>query len=100
MNGIWVAVNATTSTSGSSRYATLAAVHIIVPLASPARKPATAPGTAPMPGIVTAPALGFMIAPAFLKQGDKDHDLGPLTDYPQDKYVVVTWFTDPSAGEA
>jgi Rieske Fe-S protein len=50
-------------------------------------------------GLVTAPALGFMIAPAFLKQGDKDHDLGPLTDYPQDKYVVVTWFTDPSAGE-
>jgi Rieske Fe-S protein len=50
-------------------------------------------------GLVTAPALGFMVAPAFLKQGSKDHDLGPLTDYPQDKFVVVTWFTDPSAGE-
>ena len=50
-------------------------------------------------GLVTAPALGFMVAPAFLKQGDKDHDLGPLSDYPQDKFVVVTWFTDPAAGE-
>jgi Rieske Fe-S protein len=50
-------------------------------------------------GLVTAPALGFMIAPPFLKQGSKDHDLGPLSDYPQDKFVVVTWFTDPSAGE-
>jgi Rieske Fe-S protein len=50
-------------------------------------------------GLVTAPVLGFAVAPAFLKQGDKDHDLGPLSDYPQDKFVVVTWFTDPSAGE-
>ena len=49
-------------------------------------------------GIVTAPALGFMVAPAFLKQGDKDHDLGPLDLYPQDKFVVTTWYTDPAAG--
>ena len=34
-------------------------------------------------GLVTVPALGFMVAPAFLKQGEKDHDLGPLTDYPE-----------------
>ena len=40
-----------------------------------------------------------MVAPAFLKQGSKDHDLGPLSDYPQDKFVVATWFTDPAAGE-
>jgi menaquinol-cytochrome c reductase iron-sulfur subunit len=50
-------------------------------------------------GIVTAPALGFMVAPAFLKQGDKDHDLGPLDDFPQDKFVVTTWYTDPEAGD-
>jgi Rieske Fe-S protein len=50
-------------------------------------------------GIVTAPALGFMIAPSFLKQGTKDHDIGPLTDYPEGKYVVATYMSDPKQGE-
>ena len=50
-------------------------------------------------GIVTAPALGFMIAPSFLKQGVKDHDLGPLTDYPEGKYIVATYMSDPKQGE-
>ena len=44
-------------------------------------------------GIVTAPALGFMVAPAFLKQGDKDHDLGPLENFPENSFVVTTWYT-------
>ena len=50
-------------------------------------------------GIVTAPAVGFMIAPAFLKQGQKDLDIGPITDYPEGKFVVATFMTDPSQGE-
>jgi Rieske Fe-S protein len=50
-------------------------------------------------GIVTAPAVGFMIAPAFLKQGTKDHDLGPLTDYPEGQYIVATYMSDASQGE-
>jgi Rieske Fe-S protein len=50
-------------------------------------------------GIVTAPAVGFMIAPAFLKQGTKDHDLGPITDFPEGKYVVATYMADPAQGE-
>src|SRR5207248_1368070 len=50
-------------------------------------------------GIVSAPALGFMVAPAFLKQGTKDHDIGPLTDYAEGKYVVVTYMADQSQGE-
>jgi menaquinol-cytochrome c reductase iron-sulfur subunit len=50
-------------------------------------------------GIVTAPAVGFMIAPAFLKQGQKDHDLGPLTDFPEGKYVIATYMADKSQGE-
>jgi Rieske Fe-S protein len=50
-------------------------------------------------GLVTAPAIGFMVAPAFLKQGTKDHNIGPLTDYPQDKFVVATWMSDASQGE-
>ena len=50
-------------------------------------------------GLVTAPALGFMVAPAFLKQGQKDHDIGPLSDYPQNTFVVATFMTDKSQGE-
>lgn len=50
-------------------------------------------------GIVTAPALGFMVIPPFLHQGEKDHDLGPLSDYPEGKYVVATFMSDPSQGE-
>ena len=49
-------------------------------------------------GIVTAPALGFMVAPAFLKQGEKDIDIGPLSNYPEGKFVVVTFIADPSQG--
>jgi Rieske Fe-S protein len=50
-------------------------------------------------GIVTVPALGFMIAPPFLKQGTKDHDIGPITDFPEGKYVVATYMSDPKQGE-
>src|SRR5581483_7007536 len=50
-------------------------------------------------GIVTAPALGFMVLPPFLKQGQKDHDVGPLSDFPQGKYVVTTFISDVSQGE-
>jgi Rieske Fe-S protein len=50
-------------------------------------------------GIVTVPALGFMIAPPFLKQGTKDHDLGPITDFPEGKYVIATYMSDPKQGE-
>ena len=50
-------------------------------------------------GIVSAPAIGFMVAPAFLKQGVKDHDIGPLTDYPDGKFVVATFMSDKSQGE-
>jgi len=50
-------------------------------------------------GMVTVPALGFMVMPAFLKQGQKDIDIGPLTDYPEGKFVVATFMSDPSQGE-
>jgi Rieske Fe-S protein len=50
-------------------------------------------------GLVTVPALGFMVAPAFLKQGTKDHDLGPLTDYPEGKFVVATFVSDRAQGQ-
>jgi menaquinol-cytochrome c reductase iron-sulfur subunit len=50
-------------------------------------------------GLVTVPVLGFMVAPAFLKQGDKDHDLGPMTGYPEGKFIITTYMTNPAQGE-
>jgi Rieske Fe-S protein len=50
-------------------------------------------------GIVSAPAIGFMVAPAFLKQGQKDHDIGPISDYPEGKYLIVTYTADESQGD-
>jgi Rieske Fe-S protein len=49
-------------------------------------------------GLVTVPALGFMIAPAFLKQGFKDHDVGPISEFPEGKYVVTTFTSDEAQG--
>jgi Rieske Fe-S protein len=50
-------------------------------------------------GIVTLPPLGFMLIPPFLKQGQKDVDVGPLSEFPLGKYVVTTFTSDPSQGE-
>jgi Rieske Fe-S protein len=50
-------------------------------------------------GIVTVPVLGFMVGPPFLKQGQKDHDLGPLSDFPEGKYVVATYPADVAQGQ-
>ena len=49
-------------------------------------------------GLLSAPAIGFMVLPPFLKQGVKDHDIGPLTDYPEGKYVVATFMLDAKEG--
>ena len=40
-------------------------------------------------GLVTIPALGFMIAPAFVDQGDDDVDIGPLENFPDGQFVVA-----------
>jgi Rieske Fe-S protein len=50
-------------------------------------------------GLVTVPVLGFMVGPAFLKQGEKDHDLGPLTNFGENKFVIATYMTDIDQGE-
>jgi Rieske Fe-S protein len=49
-------------------------------------------------GIVAAPAIGFMVAPPFLKQGTKDHDIGPISDFPEGTFVVATFMSDKSQG--
>jgi menaquinol-cytochrome c reductase iron-sulfur subunit len=40
-------------------------------------------------GLVTVPALGFMIAPAFVGQQTDEVDLGPLDNFPEQQYVVA-----------
>jgi Rieske Fe-S protein len=49
-------------------------------------------------GLITAPAIGFMVIPPFLKQGVKDHDIGPISDFPEGKFVVATFMLDAEQG--
>jgi Rieske Fe-S protein len=50
-------------------------------------------------GVVAVPALGFMVAPAFVGQHAKRVDVGPITDFPEGQYTITTFLRDPSAGE-
>jgi Rieske Fe-S protein len=50
-------------------------------------------------GLVTVPALGLMVAPAFVDQGQKEVDLGPLDEFPEGEFTIATFLTDPDEGE-
>ena len=53
-------------------------------------------------GIVAVPAVGFMIAPAFVDQHEehsKDVDLGPLDNFPEGQFMIATFLRDPAQGE-
>jgi menaquinol-cytochrome c reductase iron-sulfur subunit len=50
-------------------------------------------------GLVTVPAVGFAIWPAFNHQHVHNIDLGPLDDFPEGKYVIATFMLDPKEGE-
>jgi Rieske Fe-S protein len=50
-------------------------------------------------GLVTVPALGFAVAPAFLKQHTHNVDLGPIADFAEGQFMVATFLVDPAAGE-
>ena len=52
-------------------------------------------------GLVTVPAVGFMVAPAFVDQGrlSPDVDLGPMSNFPEGQYVIATFLRDPAQGE-
>ena len=50
-------------------------------------------------GLVTLPVLGFAVLPAFESHKTKDVDLGPITNFPETKWVVATFLEDPSQGE-
>jgi menaquinol-cytochrome c reductase iron-sulfur subunit len=47
-------------------------------------------------GIVTLPAVGFALLPGFLKQKAHKVDLGPLSDFEENKWKVVTFARDPT----
>jgi Rieske Fe-S protein len=50
-------------------------------------------------GIVTVPVAGFALLPGFLHQGRHKVDLGPLTDFPENQWLIATFMTDPALGE-
>jgi Rieske Fe-S protein len=50
-------------------------------------------------GVVTLPAVGFAVLPSFFDQKGHKVDLGPLTDFPEGKWLISTFMLDPSEGE-
>jgi Rieske Fe-S protein len=50
-------------------------------------------------GLVTVPALGMALAPAFGKQGRHYVDLGLLENYPEGEWRLATFFLDPGLGD-
>lgn len=48
--------------------------------------------------IVTLPALGFMVAPAFVGQEYDDVDLGPLANFPENQFVITTFNSKKDEG--
>ena len=50
-------------------------------------------------GLVTVPAVGFMIVPAFKGQGYPKVDLGPLENFTPGQWFVTKFFMKPAAGE-
>jgi Rieske Fe-S protein len=45
------------------------------------------------------PAVGAAVLPAFLNHRRKAIDLGPLGDFPEGRFVVATFLSDPAMGE-
>jgi Rieske Fe-S protein len=50
-------------------------------------------------GLVTVPAIGFMIVPAFKDQGYPKVDLGPLDEFPEGQWLITSFFMHPRDGE-
>ena len=49
--------------------------------------------------IVTLPSVAAAIVPGFLKQKAHKVDLGPISDFPENQWKIVTFIRDPSQGE-
>jgi menaquinol-cytochrome c reductase iron-sulfur subunit len=50
-------------------------------------------------GLVTVPVLGFSLGPSLLRQGVKHQDVGPLGAFPEGKYMITTFTSNPAEGE-
>ena len=50
-------------------------------------------------GMVTVPAIGFAIGPAFLGQETHGVDVGAVDEFPEGEFVITTFPIDPDAGE-
>lgn len=50
-------------------------------------------------GMVTLPALGFMVVPAFVDQESKEVDIGMLDDFPEGEWRITTYLENPAEGE-
>jgi Rieske Fe-S protein len=50
-------------------------------------------------GLVTVPAIGFMVVPAFKGQGYPNVDLGSLDNFPEGQWFVTSFFSHPDQGE-
>jgi Rieske Fe-S protein len=49
--------------------------------------------------VVTLPPLGFAVIPAFIHQEYEDIDLGPISNFPKDQFVIATFMSKPEEGE-
>jgi Rieske Fe-S protein len=49
--------------------------------------------------VVTIPPLGLLTAASFEGQSFRKIDLGPITDFPLNKFVITTFLADPAVGD-
>ena len=49
--------------------------------------------------MVTLPALGFAVLPAFTNQDEPEVDLGPIENFPEGAFVIATYLENPLRGE-
>ncbi len=50
-------------------------------------------------GLITAPIVGFAIAPAFVGQTQDEVDVGPIDSFPEGEWRVTTFMQNPEEGE-
>jgi menaquinol-cytochrome c reductase iron-sulfur subunit len=50
-------------------------------------------------GIVTLPIVGMSVGDPFIDQGTDDIDVGPIDDFPENRFVITTFLIDPEQGE-
>ena len=50
-------------------------------------------------GIVTVPAVGLAVLPAFVNQEKKEVDIGPLSEFPEGQWRIATFLEAPEEGE-